>query len=193
MELLDAHGKALAGFDWVVGEIGFGDWSSPTPCSAWDVRALLNHLVYEQLWVPDLLDGATVAEVGDRYDGDVLGDDPTGRWRETSSAAREAWLAPGVLSREVDLSFGRVPATEYGWQLTMDLAVHGWDLARGIGASSPLDDAMASLLYQRFADQIGLWGGDYFAPPIPVGPDADPVTRLLAALGRSPDWTGQRR
>lgn len=186
MELLDAHGKALAGFDRVVGEIGNRDWSSPTPCSEWNVRDLLNHLVYEQLWVPDLLAGATVREIGDRYDGDVLGDDPIGRWRTSSAAAREAWLRPGVLSQEVDLSFGRAPATEYGWQMTLDLAVHGWDLATGIGAPSPLDDELSELLYAQFADEIERWQGTAFAPPVPIGPDADPPARLLALLGRQP-------
>jgi uncharacterized protein (TIGR03086 family) len=187
MELLAAHGKALAGFDQLAGRINDEDWPKPTPCTEWTVRDLLNHLVYEQLWVPDLLNGATTAEIGDRFDGDVLGDDPVGRWRQTSLAAREAWLAPEALERNVHLSYGTAPATRYGWEMTFDLAVHGWDLARGINAPSALDIELAETLLSRFADQVKEWQGlGIFAPPVPVPDTASAPDRLLGLSGRDP-------
>ena len=189
MELLAAHRKALAGFDGVVETISDDDWPKPTPCTEWTVRDLLNHLVYEQLWVPDLLSGATTAEIGDRYDGDVLGDDPIGRWRQTSQAAREAWLAPGALEREVNLSYGAVPATHYAWEMTADLAVHAWDLAQGIKAQSPLDNELAETLLPRFEGQVDQWQGlGIFAPPVPVPDTASAPDRLLALSGRDPGY-----
>lgn len=185
MELLEAHGRAMAGFDRVVGKISDTDWPAPTPCSEWTVRDLLNHLVYEQLWVPELLGGATVEEVGDRFDGDVLDGDPVGRWRTASAAARSAWLAPGAVDREVSLSSRRAPATTYGWEMTLDLGVHGWDLAVGIGAASPLDAELADTLLDVFGDVVPTWQGfGIFAPPLPVPADADSPTRLLALCGR---------
>ena len=187
MELLAAHGKALAGFDQVVERIGGGDWSKPTPCTEWTVRDLLNHLVYEQLWVPDLLAGRTVAEIGDRYDGDVLGDDPVGRWRTASRAAREAWLQPTALERDVQLSRGPVPATQYCWEMTLDLAVHGWDLARGIDAPSPLADELAETLLPGFAEQVPMFQDiGIFDPPVPVPDSASAAEKLLALSGRDP-------
>jgi uncharacterized protein (TIGR03086 family) len=187
MELLEAHGTAMARFDQLVTRIGDADWAKPTPCTEWTVRDLLNHLVAEQLWVPDLLAGATVADVGDRFGGDVLGDDPAGRWQAAAKAAREAWLAPGAVDREVHLSYGTVPATQYGWEMTADLAVHGWDLAHGIGAASPIDPPLADALLDVFTDQVPQWQGlGIFAPPVAVAPDADSPTRLVALLGRQP-------
>ena len=59
-----------------VSQVDAGQWSMPTPCTEWDVRALVNHVTYEQLWAPHLLAGETVEQVGDRYDGDVLGAEP---------------------------------------------------------------------------------------------------------------------
>lgn len=187
MKLLEAHGDALAGFDRLVGRIRDEHWDQPTPCSEWTVRDLLNHLVYEQLWVPDLLAGKTVAEIGDRYDGDVLGEEPIERWRTTSQAAREAWLQPGVLSRDVYLSRGPTPATQYGWEMVLDLAVHGWDLARGIGGPSPISDDVAETLLPLFAEQVSAFQGlGIFDPPVPVPDTATPHDKLIALSGRDP-------
>ncbi len=43
-------------------------WDAPTPCAAWSVRDLVNHLAGEQRWLVPLLAGATIEEVGDRFD-----------------------------------------------------------------------------------------------------------------------------
>jgi uncharacterized protein (TIGR03086 family) len=87
MDLVELHATAEGECNARVHAIRDDQWTKPTPCTEWDVRTLLNHLVYEQLWAPELLRGATVEEVGDRFDGDVLGDDPFKSW---STAARAA-------------------------------------------------------------------------------------------------------
>ena len=51
-------------------------WTSATPCSDWDVRTLVNHVLSEVRWAVPLFAGRTVADVGDRFAGDLLGDDP---------------------------------------------------------------------------------------------------------------------
>lgn len=187
MEQLEAHRRALAGFDRVVEQIKDTDWDRPTPCSEWTVRDLVNHLVYEQLWVPELLAGKTVADIGNKYEGDVLGDDPVGRWQVTSKAAREAWTSPGALERDVYLSRGPTPATQYCWEMTLDLAVHGWDLARGIGAASPLDNDVAEELLPLFAEQVSAFQGiGIFDPPVPVPETAGAPDKLIALSGRDP-------
>jgi uncharacterized protein (TIGR03086 family) len=187
MELLEAHGSALSGFDWLVKAIGPADWARPTPCPGWSVRDLLNHLVAEQLWVPELLGGADLTEIGDQFDGDVLGNDPVGSWTLAATDAREAWLLPGSLDQEVHVSYGLVPAEEFGWQMTLDLAVHGWDLAKGIGETSPLHDELADALLAVFQPQVWRWQGTgIFEPPVPVFADAGSPARLLAMLGRHP-------
>lgn len=185
MELLAAHGAALTTFGQLTSRIGESDWEAPTPCAEWTVRDLLNHVVAEQLWELDLLAGMSIAEVGDRYDGYVLGDDPVASWRRAAEEARAAVLRPGALDREVQLSRGPAPAAEYMWEMTLDLAVHGWDLARGIGAGTPIDAELAEALLALFKDQVP-GGPDLFDPPVPVPPDAGPSARLIALLGRQP-------
>jgi uncharacterized protein (TIGR03086 family) len=187
MQLLDAHGTAMEVFDRAMRKVGPTDWDSPTPCTDWTVRDLVNHIVVEQLWVPDMLAGRRVAEVGDRFDGDQLGDDPLATWQEASRTARAAWLEPGVLERTVHLSYSDETAEEYGWQMTTDLTVHGWDLATALGAGADIPDEVASRLLAYIEPQMELWSGSsMFADPVPVPADADAPTRLVALLGRQP-------
>src|SRR5205085_7856583 len=63
---------AIDGFGQRLSAVDAGQWSAATPCEDWDVRTLVNHVVGELLWLPPLLEGKTVADVGDRLDGDIL-------------------------------------------------------------------------------------------------------------------------
>ncbi len=185
MDLLTAHRTALRQFDNRVRLIRPDQWTNTTPDTEWTVRDLVSHLVYEQLWVPDLLAGRTIEEVGDRFDGDVLGDHPVAAWESASTAARAAFLGPGALDQTVHLSFGDTPAREYGWQMVIDLAVHAWDLARGISD----DDALPNDLAGEVLIQVKLRESEYtasglFAPPIDVSACTDDQSELLARLGR---------
>lgn len=176
---------ALGEFDRRVRGARSEQWHNATPCTEWDVRALVNHLVIEQLWAPLLLDGATVEDVGDRFDGDQLGDDPVAAWASAAAAAREAFAAPGALRRFVELSYGRRPAEGYCQEMTLDLTVHAWDLARGIQADERLDERLVGDVLAFIEPQVEqLAATGLFAPPVAVGDDADAQTRLLALLGR---------
>ncbi|MFD7509139.1 TIGR03086 family metal-binding protein [Streptomyces sp. NPDC059853] len=187
MRLTEAYERAQAEFDRRVRRVGAGQWSAPTPCTAWSVRDLVGHLTAEQLWAPHLLRGETLAEVGDRYDGDVLGEDPVAAWERAARGAREAFAAPGALEGTVHTSGGPTPAEEYARQMTLDLAVHAWDLARGIAADDRLDEEVAATVYGFVAPQIDGWQGlGIFDPPVEVARDAPVQDRLVALLGRDP-------
>ena len=108
-ELVELYRKAVDQFGGLVDQIRDDQWASPTPCTEWDVRALVNHIVNENLWMPPLLEGKTIEEVGDRFDGDVLGDDPKQSWKQASEEAVGATAQSGALERTVHLSFGDFP------------------------------------------------------------------------------------
>lgn len=191
MDLIDLYRRSVAGFADRVRQVGADQWSAPTPCSDWDVRALVNHIVYEERWMPPIFAGRTIAEVGDRFDGDLLGDDPTGNAAHAAREADEAITEPGALDRTVHLSFGDVPATEYLGQLFADHLVHAWDLAAAIGADRRLDAGAVHACAQWFTERE-----DVYRQSGAIGSRADlPETageqdRLIAAFGRDPDWSG---
>ena len=56
----DFHRRATDWYGSNVRQIRDGQWGDPTPCSEWDVRALVRHLVYENVWVPPLMAGQTI-------------------------------------------------------------------------------------------------------------------------------------
>ena len=186
MENLAAHRSALRQFDDRVRAIGNDQWHRATPDTDWDVTELVKHLVHEQLWVPPLVAGRTIAEVGAAFDGDVLGGHPVCAWEQASTAAREAFAAPGALERSVQLSIGTVPAPVYLWQLIVDLVVHSWDLARAIGAAEEMPNDLVSAALDSAGRTVADWQeSGLFAPPIPVPGCTDDLTELLALTGRN--------
>jgi uncharacterized protein (TIGR03086 family) len=160
-------------------------WAAPTPCTEWSVRDLVNHVTGEHLWAPHMLDGETIAAVGDRYDGDVLGDSPVETWDRAAKASRAAWLGASP-DDVVHLSFGDNPALEYGHQMLSDLLIHGWDLARGAGLDESMPpETVSNVLVYMEANAKSWEAAGIFAAPVDIDAD-DPASRLLALSGRKP-------
>jgi uncharacterized protein (TIGR03086 family) len=189
-DLVKLHGRCGRRFAALVAGVGRDQWHHGTPCSQWDVRALVHHLLYEQRWVPPLLDGLTVEQVGNRFEGDLLGND-TSAWpgllASSIDQAHAAVAEPGTLGRIVHLSFGDVSGQEYVTQLTADLAIHGWDLARATGQEDTLDPGAVALLLPWAEANAGLLAGSgMFGSRIDVEPGAPDDIRVLGLLGRRP-------
>ena len=186
--LIELHGRSGQRFAALVAGVGAQQWHDDTPCSEWDVRTLVHHLLAEQRWVPPLFEGLTIEQVGDRFDGDLMGDAAATWPGLLASSAREAHDAvaqPGALERTVHLSFGEVRGEEYVMQLIADLAVHAWDLARATGQDESLDpDVVALLLPWTEANADLLAGSGMFGQPIADGQDVPDDVRMLGLLGR---------
>jgi uncharacterized protein (TIGR03086 family) len=186
-DVVDLHRRALAEFGRRVHAVRPDQWGCPTPCRDWEVRALVNHLVVEQLWVPPLLAGQTVAEVGGAFDGDQLGTDPVAAWDAAAAVARGAFAEDGALGRTVHLSYADRPGEEYAREMIFDLIVHTWDLARAIDGDEKIAPDLVEAVYARIEPDVGsLAASGLFDPPVPVPADADEQTRLIAATGRKP-------
>jgi uncharacterized protein (TIGR03086 family) len=181
----DLHQRATEAFGQHVRAIRDDQWNAPTPCSEWDVRRLLNHVVAEMCWSPPLLEGRTIAEVGDRFDGDVLGADAKAAWDDSAAEAVAAVYTDGSMEHTVHLSFGDFPGREYTMQLFTDLLIHGWDLARGIGDDERLDPELVEACGNWFAPiEEAYRAGGAIGPRVDLPAEADAQARLLAMFGR---------
>ena len=186
MSTLELFDRATALYATHLAAVG-DRWSAGTPCDDWDVRALTNHVAGEVLWMPDLFAGKTVAEVGDKFDGDLLGDDPVATFDRAVSEAKAVLSAPGALEKTVHLSFGDFSGADYTDQISSDLTIHAWDLARAIGGDESLDPELVALTDKTFGSVFDAFRGPGgFGDDVPVPDDADAQTKLLAKSGRKP-------
>jgi uncharacterized protein (TIGR03086 family) len=187
METGELFHRTLLRWQEIVRGVGEDRWDAPTPCEEWDVRALVNHVCGEGLWAVPLFEGATIQEVGDRFDGDLLGDDPR---TAALDAAREAnaAAAEGLRSgARVHLSYGDEDADEYAMQLAADHLVHGWDLAAATGQERRLDGELVAAVAEWFAGREEMYRSGGAVGPR-VSADGDAQDELLAAFGRRTDW-----
>ena len=97
------------------------------------VRDLVNHVVSGNFWVDELMAGKTIEEVGDRLDGDVLGEDPVAAYDASAQVAAAAFKAEGAMERPAAVSYGPVPGEVYCGHRFIDVLIHGWDLAASTG------------------------------------------------------------
>jgi uncharacterized protein (TIGR03086 family) len=185
-ELLELFQRAQAQFTDTVDAVEPGQWDDEA-LPGWTVGDLVAHMVTEMLWVPPLLAGEPYAEgrFPDDTD-DLLGDDPFTGWETAADGALAAFAEDDAMVRTVHLTRGPAPATEYALELTADLTVHAWDLARAIGGDSELDGELvtAALLVADRLPEDGVPG--MFDPPVDTSPAATPQQRMLARFGRRP-------
>jgi uncharacterized protein (TIGR03086 family) len=183
-ELLELFQRAQAQFTDRVDAVAPDQWEDES-LPGWTVADLVAHLVTEQLWVPPLLAGEPVLE--GRFPeetSDLLGTDPFTGWESAADEALSAFAEDDALIRTVHLTRGPTPATEYILEMTADLTVHAWDLARATDGDTELAGELvtAALVYAETLPEDGIPG--VIDPPLDVAATADPQTRLLARFGR---------
>jgi uncharacterized protein (TIGR03086 family) len=186
-EMYELHRRAGELLKETLARVEAHQWHLPTPCTEWDVRELVHHIAWSNLWVAPLVDGKGLGEVAPTLQGDVLGDDPIEvavRSIDESSDAFERGR-----DRRVQLSRGEAPASEYCFERMNDLTVHSWDLARAIGLDVRLDEECIETARAGFLPvEERLRAVGELGPHVQVPPDADLETRYLAFFGRRADW-----
>jgi uncharacterized protein (TIGR03086 family) len=184
-DIAELHAHALDRTGRVVAGIRPDQMRADTPCDGWDVHALLNHLVAGNLWAAELGAGATIEEVGDRLDGDVLGADPAAAYAVSAAAAAETFRRPGALDAPCAVSYGPVPGSVYAGHRMLDVFVHGWDLAAATGQDAGLDPGLMQACRDVIEPQVEAFrAAGAIGEEQPVPSDATDQQRFLAMLGR---------
>ena len=183
-DTFDRYEQATA---WFASRLsGVGDkWGAPTPCTEWDVRALVDHVVDETRWLPPLVAGKSLEDAAAELAADPAPEDRAAGWTAALSAARAALGAPGALDGMVELSYGREKASGYCDQMSLDALIHGWDLARGIGADDTMPPALVAWAFDYASPMVDMFrASGVYGSAVEVAEDADLQTRLLALMGR---------
>jgi uncharacterized protein (TIGR03086 family) len=161
----------------------------PTPCELWPVRALMNHVLGTLSLGAGLLgDTRPVVPMapGELPDADLVGDDPVEAYRIGVKALLAA--AEGdALTRSHATPLGDMPGAVLGGFTTLDITVHGWDLAKATGQDSTLDAALAEDVL-AFARQTitDASRAPRIGPQVVVASGAPITDQLVGYLGRRP-------
>ncbi len=153
------------------------------------LRKVINYHAYDDAWVPDMLTGRTMAEVGqDAFRGDLLGTDPQRSFTAVVDKACAAAQAVEDLSRTVHCSFGDFTAREYFWQISSFRGLRAHDIALVIGADPTLPDQLVQGLWEEVEPHAEQWRAiGVFGPRVELAADASRQDRLLGITGRQPD------
>jgi hypothetical protein len=152
------------------------------------LRQVLGHAAYDEAWIPDMLVGATMDEVGrDRFDGDLLGEDPDNSLARLAELARAA--ARRVTDRDatVHCAYGDVPTWDYFWQLNIARSLVAHDVAIHLGVTCPLSEELSRVMWEGTAPAAQMWRSiGIYRAPVQVADDAPWRDRFLALTGRRP-------
>lgn len=187
--------KAEHALKAVVDQIRDDQWAMEMPPEFYtraDTRPTLHEVInyhaYDDAWVPDMLAGRAMDEVGaDAFKGDLLGDDPKGNFAAIVAKACAAAEALSDLDRTVHCSFGDYPAREYLWQITSFRGLRAHDIAEVIGVDSSLPADLVQGMWDQLTPHAEEWRAiGVFGPKVEVPDNAPLQDRLLALTGRQP-------
>lgn len=174
------HRKACDGFSAVVAQ-GTGLWTSPSPCTEWDARGVVEHVIgfHDELLLRPTGTSPTHPD-----------DDPIARWAATAAAidlAMEVAAADGSGDQpnRSDVNLDRLlPA------LTGEVLAHTWDLAKALAVDPNLDAALCQVSYNFLrANEDKVRATGLFGAAVPVPGTADAASQFVAFIGRDPGWT----
>ena len=190
---LDRRAVALA--TEVVERVQDDDLDRPTPCEGWTVRDLLRHMAAQHRGFAAAARGR--GDVAESWAPPAGSDtDPVEAHQAAAADVLVAFAAADLDAAELTLpDFGgrAFPARQAMSFHAIDYLVHAWDVGASIGAPvRPDDDLLPAALDITLAVPVGdarTRPGAAFAPVL-AGVDAepDPWRRILATLGRDPDW-----
>ncbi|MBB5806269.1 uncharacterized protein (TIGR03086 family) [Saccharothrix ecbatanensis] len=162
---------------------------APTPCAEFDVRKLVNHLLF---WGPSLAGAGRKQQVAPVAESESEVDLAAGDWAADLTAyfrtVASAWGEPSSWTGMTSVgSPEEMPAEVIGAMVVSEVVVHTWDLARATGQTPTWDAGLLAFVHTDLAAtapmgrDMGLYG-----PEVPVPADAPLVDRIVGLTGRTP-------
>ncbi|MBP2325652.1 uncharacterized protein (TIGR03086 family) [Kibdelosporangium banguiense] len=153
---------------------------SPTPCRAWDLRALLVHMNDSLAALHEAVDSGHVGLTANTGEPAA---DLVAQLKDRACGLLGAWSVPA--SRRVRIADRELTNVIVSCAGAVEIAVHGWDVARACGVDRAVPDRLAEELLQLAELFVSAEDRpERFAQP--VGSDGSAGDRLVAFLGRVP-------
>ena len=197
-DLRPLHRIAVLGSVDVVSAVTADDLAKPTPCAGWNLADLLTHMTVQH-------HGFAAAARGHGADpavwqtgtvGEAVAADPAGTYAAAAADVIDAFAGVDVLDAPFvlpelggDAAFPAAMAIGFHY---IDYVVHGWDVARTLGRPFELP---ADVVAGAVPLALLVPDGDFraidkapFGPAIPTPGQTGDLDRILAHLGRLPQW-----
>ncbi|WP_282795028.1 TIGR03086 family metal-binding protein [Streptomyces sp. CC224B] len=195
----DTVNTLLGYFDTAAG--GFSDrlrsvpdtcWEKATPCTEWNVRQLVSHMIQGSRIYTSLLRGGSSAEFMANLEQETLTGDLVTTYRDAVAECRAALHAVGALDRIVDYPFGPVPGRQLLGLYVVDAITHTWDLARAVQLDERLDPRTVRWILDNFqwiyhgvSESPLADSSRYYGPPTDASTTAaSEQEQLLRTMGR---------
>src|SRR5581483_7320233 len=187
-DLVDVYERTVRATGRRVAAVRPEQLHDPTPCTEWDVLALLDHMVggllaYGMIAVDGRIDFRRIhaADLAARY-VDV--------YEEAAAGAIASWRRPGVLEEPCRHPLGPMRRGDALALHHADHLLHGWDLCVATGQDAALDEPAAELAFRALTSVTpvtdALRAGGYWGAEGAVAPGSGISDRLLAFSGRVP-------
>jgi uncharacterized protein (TIGR03086 family) len=179
--------RALDQLEKVFAGITPAELDRPTPCTEFDLRALLSHVIGGIHRIAYVGEGGRALDVAAAV-GEIGDTDWSGALARARARAIAAWADDATLDRIAEVPWGAVPGRIALGGYVMEAVTHTWDIAQVVAPDTDLDEELA-LVSLNIAQMVLPAGqsreGMPFAPQQDAPADATPYTRLAAWLGRA--------
>ena len=187
LDALGALDLAVDEFRSQLAGVDTEQWTAATPCTDWDVRFLVAHVVGGNRFASMVLGGQLADEALDVVMGTPqLGDHPLADFDESATRQRDAFHGANALERTVSHPLGELSGERFLTMRVFDITLHAWDLATSIGRATTVDDTLVEYVLQTVMTEApGMGFG--IVPCGDAGADATPLEQLLDLSGRCTD------
>jgi len=162
-----------------------------TPCAGWDLRTLLDHVEDGLRALAGAVTAGRVATLGPVRPA-IPASDPAGAVRDAARAVLEGWSADH-LRDDVEIDGLPISSALVGAAGGIEVAVHGWDIARAAGWRRPVPPPLAEEMIDLLPLLLTGAHGCMYAASVPVPEQDCAGDRLIAYLGRRPPGPVERR
>jgi uncharacterized protein (TIGR03086 family) len=189
MDQLEVLDRGAASFAAVLAQATPEQWAAPSGVGDWSVRDLVDHVIGGDRMSTVILGGGSRSDGLAQFARSTGDADPVSAFAECSREMAAAFAEPGALDRTVAHPAMEMPGSQLLGFRIGEYGLHGWDLARAIGADDTIDPDVAQALWELmeplapFLAVTGMFGD---GPSGTVPDDAPLQLRLLDVSGRRP-------
>ncbi len=181
---VEAYEATVQSMQSIISGVKADQLTTPTPCTDWNVQALINHNIQVSQFFNNILTGTALNSM------EVNVPLPAEGAAAAFEAATSGLLATAKttdLAKVVEAPFGSMPAGQLLMIPFADMLIHKWDLSNATGQDTSLDSGLAEVCYHVLEGLLA--GGrdpNNFADAVSVPASASIQDKLLAITGRQP-------